>query len=131
MSQSLGKHSLVEFYECNVEKLNDSLHLQNTLLVAAKKAGATIVNDFFHNFSPHGVTGVIVIAESHLSIHTWPEYGYAAVDIFTCGDLIDNLKGMETIKEGLESKHYSIVEIKRGILPSYKNIKHKADDKNG
>jgi len=126
MTQALGKHSLIEFYDCSNEKLNNPDFLKDILSKAAIEAGAEIVETVFHTFSPHGVTGVIIIAESHLSIHTWPEYGYAAVDIFTCGDLIDNMKGLEIIKDALQCGHYSIVEMRRGIL-NKENLKHKVE----
>ncbi|MBU1650990.1 adenosylmethionine decarboxylase, partial [bacterium] len=86
---SLGRQILVEFYHCDAEKLNDERHIAKAMHDAAELSGATIVEEVFHMFSPHGVSGVVVIAESHLAIHTWPEYGYAAVDLFTCGDEIE------------------------------------------
>ena len=86
--QALGTHLLVELKDCNPDILNDIKEVQDALVMAARKAKATIVETSFHEFSPFGISGMVVIAESHLSIHTWPEYGYAAVDIFTCGDLL-------------------------------------------
>jgi S-adenosylmethionine decarboxylase proenzyme len=83
---------------------------------AAVHAGAKVVASAFHTFNPHGVSGVIVIAESHLSIHTWPEYGYAAVDIFTCGDIVNPWKAFEFLKDSLNSAHFSTMEMKRGQL---------------
>ena len=124
MTKSLGKQAIVEFYNCNQEKLNNSDFLEESLNNAARQAQATVVKSVFHKFSPHGVTGVIVIAESHLSIHTWPEYNYAAVDIFTCGEQIENQTALEIIKKALDSKFHSVVELKRGIL-SVEDLKHK------
>ena len=122
--KALGKQVIVEFYNCDQKRLNDASFLEESLTAAAKEAQATVIKSVFHKFSPHGVTGVIVIAESHLSIHTWPEYNYAAVDIFTCGEQIENQKALEIIKKALGSKFHSVVELKRGIL-SVKDLKHK------
>ena len=80
---ALGRHILAEFYECDTDILNDAQRIENYMKRAALECGATIVSSTFQTFNPHGVSGVIVIAESHLAIHTWPEYGYAAVDVFT------------------------------------------------
>jgi S-adenosylmethionine decarboxylase proenzyme len=81
-----GTHLLVECRDCNREALNDALALEKALRAAARAIGATVLSATFHAFFPHGVTGVLLLAESHLSIHTWPEHGYAAVDLFTCGE---------------------------------------------
>jgi S-adenosylmethionine decarboxylase len=86
---ALGKHLLLELKDCNPKTLTNLEFVQETLKNAALEAKATIVEVAFHEFSPFGISGMVVIAESHLAIHTWPEYGYAAVDVFTCGDLID------------------------------------------
>ena len=85
---------------------------------AARDVGATIIGDSFHQFSPQGVTGVIAIAESHLCIHTWPEYGYAAVDIFTCGEAFKPQKAVDLVVRSLQSRDHSVIEIERGILPA-------------
>ena len=79
--KSLGRHILVEFHGCSAEILNDVPRIEHDMLEAATQSGATIINSVFHHFSPFGVSGVIVIQESHLAIHTWPEYRYAAVDL--------------------------------------------------
>ncbi|MCS7030506.1 MAG: adenosylmethionine decarboxylase, partial [Gloeomargarita sp. SKYG116] len=86
---ALGRQILVEFYQCDPEVLNDEARICHILLEAVRRSKATIVTDSFHSFSPYGVSGVVVIAESHVAIHTWPEFGYAAVDIFTWGETID------------------------------------------
>jgi S-adenosylmethionine decarboxylase len=86
---ALGTHLLLELRDCNPKTLGNLEFVQKTLKDAALEAKATIVEVAFHEFSPFGISGMVVIAESHLAIHTWPEYGYAAVDVFTCGDLID------------------------------------------
>ena len=86
------------------------------MVTAAVDSGATVLGESFHHFSPQGVSGVVVIAESHLSIHTWPEYGYAAVDIFTCGTSVEPEKAAEVLIEKLGAKNHSLMEIQRGLL---------------
>lgn len=96
------------------------------MVAAAMEAKATIVDISFHEFNPFGISGMVVIAESHLSIHTWPEYSYAAVDIFTCGDIIKPEVASSFLIEQFECKSSSIVEIKRGILShDNKKLPHK------
>ncbi|AEI14840.1 MULTISPECIES: adenosylmethionine decarboxylase [Flexistipes] len=124
--QALGKHILVEFYGCNPEKLKDTKMLQTEFENAADMSGATVVDSTFHTFSPYGVSGVVVIAESHLTIHTWPEYGYAAVDLFTCGDTVDPWKAFSYLKSVLESNNTSTIEMKRGQLNDFEGqLRHK------
>jgi S-adenosylmethionine decarboxylase len=82
----VGKHCILELYDCNPQKLDDEAFLRTAITTAAKRAGATLLNLITHRFEPQGVTGLALLAESHISIHTWPESGYAAVDVFTCGD---------------------------------------------
>ena len=114
---ALGRHFLLDLKDCNREVLNDLTYLQNALCSAAKNAGATVLGESFHRFSPQGVSGVVIIAESHFSLHTWPEHGYAAVDIFTCGDSVKPELAVDILTETLESKSPSFMEIKRGLLP--------------
>jgi S-adenosylmethionine decarboxylase len=85
-SDTVGKHCILELYGCDSARLNDEAFLRDTITTAAKRAGATLLNLITHAFDPQGVTGLALLAESHISIHTWPESGYAAVDVFTCGD---------------------------------------------
>ena len=112
---ALGQHFILELRDCNREILDDMPRLEQTLLEAAEKTGATIIGKIFHQFSPYGVTGVLAIAESHLSVHTWPEYGYAAVDIFTCGENFNARAAADLIVESLESRNPSIMIIERGM----------------
>lgn len=113
---ALGKHLLVDLKDCNKTILSSISEVTNAMVSAAKDANATIIDHSFHEFSPFGISGMVVIAESHLSIHTWPEYGYAAVDIFTCGDLISPEVAARFLIEKFESKNPSIVEVKRGLI---------------
>ncbi|HLQ26521.1 MAG TPA: adenosylmethionine decarboxylase [Acidiferrobacterales bacterium] len=112
--RSLGHQIVAEFYSCDKELLNDVDYIRNNMLEAAIKSGATIVTETFHHFSPHGVSGAVIIAESHLAIHTWPEYGYAAVDLFTCGDSVSAETGFNHLRGALKSSHVSTMEIHRG-----------------
>jgi len=114
--EALGRQILVEYYDCDESKLNDVSYIENSLIQATKTSGATIISHTFHKFSPYGVSGVVVIAESHVAIHTWPEYNYAAVDIFTCGDTIDPWLIQEVLKDYFESKNASSMEMKRGLF---------------
>ena len=113
---ALGKHLLLELKDCDREALNNLNFLKDVLLTAANEAGATVLGESFHQFKPHGVSGVVIIAESHLFIHTWPECGYAAVDIFTCGDSVQAGKAAQILINKLGAKNHSILEIQRGIL---------------
>jgi len=113
---ALGKHLLLELKGCDKEVLNDLSFLRGILLAAAGEAGATVLGESFHKFNPQGVSGVVIIAESHLFIHTWPEYGYAAVDIFTCGDSVQPERAVEILIRKLGAKNHSILEMSRGIL---------------
>ncbi len=97
------------------------------MVSAAKACKATVVDVAFHEFKPFGVSGVVVIAESHLSIHTWPEYRYAAVDIFTCGKTIDPEQAVEHIAASFHCPQPSIVEVKRGIIPGAGPLPHKVE----
>ena len=119
---ALGTHLLVDLRECNPEILKSLEKVRSIMVSAAKDAKATIVDVSFHEFNPFGISGVVVIAESHLTIHTWPEYDYAAVDIFTCGDIIKPEVAASYLIKEFGCKNPSIVEIKRGIL-SHENVK--------
>jgi len=113
---ALGTHLLVELNECDSEVLRDLKRIEEILLTAAKKANATVVESRFHQFSPFGISGFVVIAESHLSIHTWPEHRYAAVDVFTCGESLKPHLAITHLVEKLKSLKSSIVELKRGLF---------------
>ena len=114
--QALGRQILVEFYDCDRKVLDDEDQIRTVLLEGVRRSGATIINDTFHTFSPHGVSGVIVIAESHVTIHTWPEHGYAAIDIFTCGETIDPWVIQKYAEEHFRSRNVSSMELKRGLF---------------
>ena len=81
-----------------------------------RSAQATIVDEVFHEFSPFGISGVVVIAESHLAIHTWPEYCYAAVDVFSCGEVLQPQVAVDYLVEQLGAARASVVELQRGVF---------------
>jgi S-adenosylmethionine decarboxylase proenzyme len=113
---ALGRHLLIELHQCDPEVLNNLSVIREAMLKAAVDCGAVVLGDSFHHFSPQGVSGVVVIAESHLSVHTWPEYAYAAADIFTCGTSVDPRIAADVLIEALRCKSPSLTEVQRGIL---------------
>lgn len=119
--QALGRQILVEFYDCDHDLLKDEKYICAAMIESCKIGMATVVANTFHSFSPYGVSGVVVIAESHVAIHTWPEYNYAAVDIFTCGETIEPWKLFNHLKAALQSKHASQMEMKRGLFDAGSN----------
>lgn len=121
----LGRHLLAEFYECNSNVLNNIELIEKLMCEAAEKCGATIVQKCFHHFSPYGVSGVVVIAESHLAIHTWPEVGYAAVDLFTCGDQCNPEIAYDYLRQELHAESASYHDLKRGMMdPKTRQVVH-------
>ena len=113
--KQLGKHLLIEYYGCDSKILKNTSLIEKYMIEAARVAQATIVESVFHTFNPWGVSGVIVIEESHLAIHTWPEYKYAAVDLFTCGITIKPWNAFKLLEEKLKAKRYDLTEISRGV----------------
>lgn len=101
MNLPLGQHSLFDFHGCDRARLSHTESIRGALLSAVRAAGGTIVTNTFHTFSPQGVSGVIVIAESHVTIHTWPEHRYAAVDVFSCGVSLDHAQIRDLTQEAL------------------------------
>jgi S-adenosylmethionine decarboxylase len=122
---ALGKHVIAELYGCNSAIINNQELIEDIMLEAVELSGATIVKPVFHKFSPHGVSGMVVVSESHFAIHTWPEYGYCALDIFTCGDLINNQIALDHLKSKLQAANISVVEMKRGLLDLGVELRHK------
>ncbi len=125
---ALGRHILVEFFGCKPEVMNDVSLIETGMVDAALKANATVINSTFHHFSPFGVSGVVVIQESHLAIHTWPEYQYAAVDLFTCGDTVDPWKSFDHLKEVFGATNYSALEMWRGNMNLLERVDFKVRD---
>ena len=119
--RSFGQHLLAEYRGCDRELLDDITRVESLLRRAADLAGATIVAAVFHPFSPQGVTGVVVVEESHLSIHTWPEHGYAAVDFYTCGECHPE-RAYEYLREALGAEYSELMEVERGIEAPERSI---------
>lgn len=114
MPHPLGKHLLIDLYGCPADLLNDVAALETVMVEAAHRAGATVLNTTFHRFSPCGVSGVVVIQESHLTIHTWPEQGFAAIDLFTCGEQTRPRRALAYLKRTLQSEHCEVQRLVRG-----------------
>ncbi|MEW5922100.1 MAG: adenosylmethionine decarboxylase [Bacillota bacterium] len=114
--RALGRHVLAELYGCAPDILDDTTKIEEAMVNAALEAGAEIREVIFHEFCPQGVSGVVVISESHLAIHTWPEYGYAAVDVFTCGSTVDPWVSCQYLKKQFQAKRMAAKEITRGIF---------------
>lgn len=112
---ALGRHLLVEFTGCGPSALADLDGVTAAMLEAARASGATIVTHSFHHFSPHGVSGAVIIAESHLAIHTWPEHGFAAVDFFSCG-AVDMDRGLAVLKSAFAATGETRLALERGPL---------------
>ena len=111
---TIGRHLIAEFYGCKESLLDDREVIRELMLEAAEVIGATVVGEVFHRFAPQGVSGSVVIAESHLSVHTWPESGYVAVDIYTCGGL-DPRSGFHRLASRLGARSGRVQEIVRGL----------------
>ncbi|MCY6372043.1 adenosylmethionine decarboxylase [Clostridium ganghwense] len=123
--EQLGRHILVEFYNCDKEILNNHALIEKYMNEAAEAANATIVTSCFHMFNPWGVSGAVIIQESHLTIHTWPEYGYASVDLFTCGDSVNPWVGFDYLKDKLKAEKHEASEVARGLVD---RIQHNAKE---
>jgi S-adenosylmethionine decarboxylase len=113
---ALGRHLLLELFDCDAEAINSLEVVKTSMVEAARRAQATIVDVLFHEFNPFGISGVVVIAESHLAIHTWPEYRYAAVDVFSCGAVLQPQVAADYLVQQFGAARASVVELQRGIL---------------
>ncbi|NLG95018.1 MAG: adenosylmethionine decarboxylase [Acetomicrobium flavidum] len=111
----------MEAYDCEYDVLDDLRGIQSAMIEAAERTGATVVDVAFRKFEPYGVSGVVIISESHLAIHTWPEFGYAAIDLFTCGDKADPWKAFEYLSNYFKPKKITTMEIRRGSLVTTDN----------
>ncbi len=110
-----GVHICVDFYGCKKSYLDDPQYLRDTLVKAAKHANATVLGICEHKFQPHGVTTLLLLAESHISIHTWPEHDYAAIDVFTCGPNMDPQKAVDYLRAALEAHDEQNTTLERGM----------------
>lgn len=122
---ALGRHLTIEYYDCDPRILADSKLMQEIFVNSAKISGATVLESSFHDFEPQGVSGIVVICESHFAVHAWPEHDYAAVDIFTCGDQIDFDLAANTLRDRLKSRSMVISNtLSRGLIGQDGNVLH-------
>lgn len=110
----LGKHLIAELWVRNPRLLDDPELIRDTLIAAAKRGHFSVLNVSAHAFSPHGVTAVVLLSESHMSIHTWPEHGYAAVDVFTCGG--SPKEALAELGRRLDVERMDVEEMDRGLV---------------
>ena len=113
LTDTVGKHCILELYQCRADRLDDEAFLRSSITQAVHEAGATLLQLISHRFSPQGVTALALLAESHLSIHTWPESGYAAVDVFTCGDHTMPERACIVLSEELDAGTYKLKSFRR------------------
>jgi S-adenosylmethionine decarboxylase len=113
--KALGRHILAEVFGCDRAILDDPERVERILVDAALEAGAEVREVAFHKFSPQGVSGVVIISESHLAVHTWPELGYAALDVFTCGDRVDPWQACDAVVAGFGAQNVTASETLRGM----------------
>ena len=109
-----GTHLLVDLW--GAQNLDDPPAIERALRACAEASGATVLGSDLHRFQPNGVSGVLLLAESHISIHTWPERGFAALDLFMCGEC-DPYAGIEVLKRTFEPEQITLTEHKRGMIP--------------
>lgn len=114
-TSAFGDHYLVDYHGCDPEIIQAVEPTQEALLLAATRCGSTIIEYHFHQFSPHGVSGIILIAESHISVHTWPERDFAAFDIFMCGDAKPEMS-IPVLKQHFYPERMEITEHLRGMV---------------
>ena len=115
---TLGKHIILEMWGCCKDTIDNVEVVKEILVKAAESVKATLVDVVCHRFSPYCVTGVAILAESHIAVHTWPEHGYAAADIFICGSAINPRNAASYMTEAFYAKETSFLELKRGDLVS-------------
>ncbi|MFA9558706.1 adenosylmethionine decarboxylase [Evansella sp. AB-rgal1] len=124
---TMGRHVIAELWECDTNKLNDMNYIERLFVDAALEAGAEVREVAFHKFAPFGVSGVVIISESHLTIHSFPEHGYASIDVYTCGNL-DPTIATDYITENLNAESTEVVELPRGMgpinVPADKKVKY-------
>ena len=113
-SASIGQQIVLDLYECDTERFDDIDWVRRTLVEAAERASATIIQVIFHKFAPWGISGVVVIAESHIAIHTWPEKRYAAIDVFTCGPVLNLERAVDFLVDAFRSKDPHLLRFDRG-----------------
>ncbi|GER67025.1 S-adenosylmethionine decarboxylase proenzyme [Weizmannia acidilactici] len=124
--ETMGRHVIEELWGCDADKLNDMDYIEQLFVDAALKSGAEIREVAFHKFAPQGVSGVVIISESHLTIHSFPEHGYASIDVYTCGHL-DPKVAANYIAEKLGATSRETIELPRGMGPVKMDVASKAN----
>lgn len=114
MEKSIGYQILIDLYDCEYEKMENMEYIKSMMKELAKILETTIKEEAFHQFEPYGISGVLIIAESHLTIHTWPEYKYVGIDLFTCAKKLNSAKAIKFLCDKLNTNNYEIKEIERG-----------------
>lgn len=112
---SLGSHLLIELFDCDGAALEQEASVGTAMREAAVESNATVVAESFHEFKPWGVSGAVIIQESHYTIHTWPEHGYAAIDLFYCGGTVNVRRAVEVLRVRFRPKRIKFLLVRRGI----------------
>ena len=111
---AIGRQLILELWECDPQSLDAPDTVKRAIKEAVSASGATLVRLLVHRFPGVGITGIAVLAESHMVVHTWPEYGYAAVDLFTCGESADPARSVPALRRRFSPKRVQVTEIERG-----------------
>jgi S-adenosylmethionine decarboxylase len=125
----LGNQLVVDFYDCGCGSFDDLEWVENVMIEAANRARATVIDVVFHKFNPYGISGLVVIAESHFAIHTWPEHRYAAIDIFTCGDTLDSEAAVAYLATQFRCLKRSVTKLPRGKPSELANGLHALNER--
>ena len=118
--EKMGTHLVVDAWQAPAELLNDPEAIRKALIEAITAGQATLIDLCVHQFSPHGVTATATLAESHIAVHTWPEHGYFAADLFFCG-VGDPKRAMKVLQTALQARQIKIQELQRGFVPAVLN----------
>lgn len=116
MNNNIGHQVLIDIYECDYERMENMEYIQDMMFELAKILKTNIRKIAFEKFNPYGISGVLIISESHITIHTWPEYRYVGIDIFTCSKKVEYNSAIDFLLKKLDTKKYEIKEIQRGKI---------------
>ncbi|HET6644227.1 MAG TPA: adenosylmethionine decarboxylase [Fimbriimonadales bacterium] len=125
---SLGSHLLVELYGCDSASLEQEGYVRGAMVEAARRSNASVVTDSFHEFKPYGVSGAVIIQESHFTIHTWPEHGYAAIDLFYCSNSVAVDEAVRILQEKFRASRTSYLLVRRGLQTEVERLQSRQDD---
>ncbi len=113
----LGNHYIIEFYDCKSQLLDNIEQIETCFLLAQKESKANVITNNFHKFEPYGVSGMVIISESHFSIHTWYEHNYQQIDVFVCSEDVKVDIQLEIFKEFFLPSKVNVTKIDRGLIP--------------